>query len=61
MSRRRSGCLDPECDTDFGADIWYEFHTGSEVCGWLTIDSCENGTYDGIAAMYRSIHKIYNI
>jgi hypothetical protein len=43
---------DPECGTEFGSDIWYEYHTQADECGWLTLDTCVNGTYDGIMAVY---------
>ena len=42
---------DPECDTDFGADVWFELHMGADECGYLTIDTCD-GSYDGIISFH---------
>jgi hypothetical protein len=45
------GAPDPNCDTAFSADIWYEYHTSAGECGWLTLDTCD-GTYGGMMAVY---------
>lgn len=37
---------------NFGADVWYEYHTGPLECGIMTASMCGVGGYDGCIAVY---------